>query len=212
MNIRNKTLRLVLLAVLAGILLLMSVTPLGYLTIGPVSITFNMIPVAIGAVILGPAGGAVLGFVFGLTSFLSAAGIVGTSALGTFLFAINPLLTAAVCFIPRTLMGALVGLICKGMSKVVKPKLPVYATTGFLSAILNTLFFMGGLVLLFAPSLHDAGWWKEGINVIVFVAGFVGVNALIEAAAATVITAAVGYALYRAKLVQPVTANAKMNA
>ena len=47
------TRRLVLLAMLSGILLVMSFTPLGYLNIGPLAISFNMIPVAIGAIALG---------------------------------------------------------------------------------------------------------------------------------------------------------------
>ena len=44
------TRRLVLLSVLCAILLVMSFTPLGYLNIGPLAISLNMIPVAIAAV------------------------------------------------------------------------------------------------------------------------------------------------------------------
>ena len=57
-------------AMLCGILLMMSFTPLGYLNIGPLAISFNMIPVAIGAIALGPMGGMILGAMFGITSFL----------------------------------------------------------------------------------------------------------------------------------------------
>ena len=64
------TRRLVLLAMLSGIMLIMSFTPLGYLNIGPLAISLNMIPVAIGAVALGPGGGAFLGAVF--DSFLGS--------------------------------------------------------------------------------------------------------------------------------------------
>ena len=76
------TKKLVLLALLTGLLVLMAFTPIGYLNIGPLSITFNMIPVAIGAVALGPTGSAVLGLVFGITSFAQCFGI---SAFGTVL-------------------------------------------------------------------------------------------------------------------------------
>ena len=61
---RVDTRRMVLLAMLSGILLVMSFTPLGYLNIGPLAISLNMIPVAIGAAALGPGGGAFLGAVF----------------------------------------------------------------------------------------------------------------------------------------------------
>jgi len=88
-----QTKRLVLMAMLSGILLLMSFTPLGYLNIGPLAISLNMIPVAIGAVAMGPYGGAFLGAVFGITSCLQCVGIGGTSAMGVILFEINPILT-----------------------------------------------------------------------------------------------------------------------
>lgn len=72
MNTTNNTSKLVILGLMTGILLLMAYTPLGYLNIGPLAITFNVIPVAIAAITLGPAGGAAIGAVFGMTSFYSA--------------------------------------------------------------------------------------------------------------------------------------------
>ena len=60
----------------------MAYTPLGYLNIGPLAVTFNVIPVAVCAIVLGPTGGAIAGAVFGLTSFMQAMGIGGVSALG----------------------------------------------------------------------------------------------------------------------------------
>ena len=57
----QKTLKLVETAMLAAIVVLMSFTPIGYLKIGALSITFIMIPVVIGGITVGPAAGAVLG-------------------------------------------------------------------------------------------------------------------------------------------------------
>ena len=102
---RVDTRRMVLLAMLSGILLVMSFTPLGYLNIGPLAISLNMIPVAIGAVALGPGGGAFLGAVFGITSCLQCVGIGGTSAMGVILFEISPALTILQRFVPRVLAG-----------------------------------------------------------------------------------------------------------
>lgn len=70
-NNRFTTAQLTLLGLMAAILLLMAYTPLGYLNIGPLAISFNVIPVAISAVVLGPVGGAVAGAIFGLTCFCS---------------------------------------------------------------------------------------------------------------------------------------------
>ena len=75
MKHRFKPRELTLLGLLTAVLLVMSFTPLGYLNIGPLAITLNMIPVAISAAALGPFGGAVTGAVFGMTSFLQCLGI-----------------------------------------------------------------------------------------------------------------------------------------
>ncbi len=73
------------------------------------------------------------------------------------------------------------------------------AVTGFLSAFLNTLFFMGLLVGLFGNTEYVQGL-MGGKNVILFICTFVGINAVCEMLSATVITGAVGAALYKARL------------
>lgn len=54
MKTKNKftTSQLTVLGLMSGILLLMAYTPLGYLNIGPLAISFNVIPVAVSAVVL----------------------------------------------------------------------------------------------------------------------------------------------------------------
>lgn len=193
------TSQLTILGLMSGILFLMAYTPLGYLNIGPLAVTFNVIPVAICAVVLGPTGGAVAGAVFGLTSFLQAIGIGGTSALGAALFQINPFLTAVQCFVPRILDGLLIGFIYRGMRK----KTNVYAScavTGFFSAFLNTLFFMTALVVMFGNTEVIQNL-MGGRNVIIGCCMMVGVNAISEMVSSTIITAAVGTALSKAHLI-----------
>ena len=193
------TSQLTILGLMSGILFLMAYTPLGYLNIGPLAVTFNVIPVAICAVVLGPTGGAVAGAVFGLTSFLQAMGIGGTSALGAALFQINPFLSAVQCFVPRILDGLLIGFIYRGMRK----KTNVYAScavTGFFSAFLNTLFFMTALVVMFGNTEVIQNL-MGGRNVIIGCCMMVGVNAISEMVSSTIITAAVGTALSKADLI-----------
>ena len=193
------TSQLTILGLMSGILFLMAYTPLGYLNIGPLAVTFNVIPVAICAVVLGPTGGAIAGAIFGLTSFLQAMGIGGTSALGAALFQINPFLSAVQCFVPRILDGLLIGFIYRGMRK----KTNVYAScavTGFFSAFLNTLFFMTALVVMFGNTEVIQNL-MGGRNVIIGCCMMVGVNAISEMVSSTIITAAVGTALSKAHLI-----------
>lgn len=192
------TRQLTLLGLLTGVLLLMAYTPLGYLNIGPLAITFNMIPVALAAITLGPVGGAAMGAVFGITSFLQCVGVGGTSAMGAMLFNINPILAFIQRFIPRLLTGFLLGYIFQFFKK--RPNIHTACfLTGFSAAFLNTLLFMTALVLLFGntPYMQDL---IGGRNIIVFICTFVGINAVCEMIASTVITGAVGFALYKAGL------------
>ena len=72
---RKKIIALTENAMLSAIIVLMAFTPLGYLQIGPVKMTFIMIPVAVGAMTLGEKTGAFLGLVFGITSFIQCFGL-----------------------------------------------------------------------------------------------------------------------------------------
>lgn len=193
------TSQLVILGLMTAILLLMAYTPLGYLNIGPLAITFNVIPVAISAITLGPVGGAIAGAVFGMTSFLQCIGVGGTSAMGAILFDINPVLAFIQRFIPRLMDGLLLGFIFKGVRKVSNVS-AACMITGFCSAFLNTVFFMTALVLLFGNSAYMQEL-MGGKNIIAFICGFVGINAVFEMIASTIITGAVGMALYKARFV-----------
>lgn len=199
MKTKLTTSQITMLGLMAAVLLLMAYTPLGYLNIGPLAITFNVIPVAISAIVLGPVGGAIAGAIFGLTSFLQCIGIGGTSAMGAMLFSINPVLAFIQRFVPRVLDGLLLGYIFRGMRK----KTNVYvscAVTGFFSAFLNTAFFMTALVVLFGNTEYIQGL-IGGRNVIVFICTFVGINAVCEMVSSTVLTGAVGAALSKARLI-----------
>lgn len=190
---RFGTREMVTTAMLCAILLIMSFTPLGYLNIGPLAISFNMIPVAIGAIALGPVGGMILGGMFGITSFLQCLGIGGTSAMGVILFEINPFLAFIQRFLPRILAGFLSGLIYLGVKKVANSTVACFIT-GFCAALLNTVLFMSALVILFGNTEYVQSL-IAGRNVIVFICAFVGFNALVEMIAASAIVGVVGKVL-----------------
>ncbi len=200
------TSQLVLLGLMTAILLLMAFTPLGYLHIGIFEITFNVIPVAIAAIALGSFGGAFTGSVFGLTSFFQCIGIGGTSVLGATLFNINPAFTFILCFVPRFLDGWLIGCIFGRARRRIGSSFAC-ALTGFCSAFLNTVLFMGFLILLFGRTSYVQGL-MGGKSVIAFICAFTGVNAVCEMIVSTVLSGAVGIALWRAHFL-PVQSQAK---
>mgnify|MGYP004575560797 FL=1 len=193
----TKTSNMTIMALMTAVLLIFACTPIGTIPIGPLSISLNMIPVAICAVAMGPAGGAAAGAIFGLLSFLQCFGIGIPSGMGIILVGINPFLAFIQRFVPRLLDGLLLGYIFRALSK--KNVYAACAVTGFFSAFLNTVFFMGALVLLFGNTEYVQGL-IAGRNIIVFICAFVGVNAVVEMVVATLITGAVGSALFRAKV------------
>lgn len=75
MNRSSRTVKLVEMALLVAIILILAFTPLGYIKTLGLEITLIVVPVTIGAIILGPLGGAVLGAVFGITSFIQCFGM-----------------------------------------------------------------------------------------------------------------------------------------
>ncbi|MBQ3305506.1 MAG: ECF transporter S component [Clostridia bacterium] len=184
----------VLLALLVAVLIV-----LGYVNIpqpAGLSITFNMIPVAIAAIVLGPLGGAIIGGAFGLISFLQCFGICGFSGMGAALVAINPFLTFVQRFFPRLIDGLLLGYIYR----LLRPRTNVYvacAITGFFAAFLNTLLFMTSLVWLFGSTEYMQAS-MAGRGMLAYIVAAVGVNGLVEMLVSTVLTGAVGSALKKA--------------
>lgn len=196
----KKTKSMVLLGLLAALLIVMSFTPIGYLRVGFLSITFNMIPVAIGAIALGPIAGLVLGTIFGITSFVQC---FGYDAFGTFLAEQNVFFTFVMCVVARALAGFLVGVLDVVLERLIKKNPIRYAVSGLMASLFNTLFFVGSMLLLFGKNtISDAtgGALDATQNVILFFASFVTLNAVWEAVAALLLTGAICTALWKAKM------------
>ena len=196
---RISTRDFVLLALLVAILIV-----LGYWNIpmpAGLSITFNMIPLALAAIAIGPLGGLIIGCAFGLISFAQCFGVLGASAQGIALLAegVNP----GLLFLQRVLPRALDGLVLGFLFPLLRERLNIYiscALTGFMAAFLNTVLFMSSLVIIFehTKTMLDA---MAGKGFLIYVITTVGVNGLVEMIVATVLTAAIGTALYKAGFV-----------
>lgn len=191
------TLFWVQLGVLVSIMLLLEFTGIGFIKLGAVEITIMMIPVVIGAIIGGPLAGGVLGAVFGLLSFSEAA--FAKSVFGAFMFGLSPIGTFILCMIPRILTGLLAGYLFKALSKIDKTKLWAFALTSLSGALMNTVFFMGFLIMMFWSNAEFIAmmqsWQLPTDKVFPFLAAFVGTNGVIEAIVCFVVGAALSKAL-----------------
>ncbi|MGI6333215.1 MAG: ECF transporter S component [Saccharofermentanales bacterium] len=188
---RARTLWMVRTAILTAIIILMAFTPVGYIKTAGLEITLIMIPVTVGAILMGPGTGALLGTVFGITSFIQC---FGFSAFGATLLGINPVYTFILTIVPRVLMGWLVGLIFQALHRIDKTKFISFAVASLSGAVLNTVLFIGGLFLLFGNTEFIRGWGPTWPAIFAIIAG---TNALLEAAISLVAGTAVTKALYR---------------
>ncbi len=194
---RNSVYKLTLYGMLIAVLVVLAMVnipqPAG------LSITFNMIPVAIAAIAGGVEGGAVVGGAFGLISFLQCFGILGYSAMGAALVGVSPVLMFVQRFVSRLLVGILVAVIHGFLKKRAVRNFVRYSIAGFAAAFLNTLFFMSLLVLLFG-STEYMQTSMGGQGFLAFVISATGVNALVEMIVSTLVTGAVAMALDHSRL------------
>lgn len=190
------------LALLVGILLTMNLTGLAMIPLPGQYASIMTVPVAVGAMILGPLAGGILGGVMGCISFYTA---IKTGFSTLFLAGYTGGLVVVLSFvntiIPRVLMGVCVGWIFRGIHRLDRTKTISYYIGGVAAPLLNTLFYMTVLVLIFlnAPTLQAL--LPENLmtafkdNVLLFVALYVGPQALIEAVVGCVISGSVCKAL-----------------
>ena len=195
------------LALLTAITLVLAYTPIGYLPLGPFNVSFLAVPVCIGAVVMGPGVGAFLGLVFGLTSFGNA--LSGGSAMGVALLSVSPAGYFVQSVVGRVLMGLCVGLIFRALSRLTKRSLASYVTAAVCAPLLNTVFYMGLMCLIFynCAYVQNLVATTGAANPILFVLAVVGAQGLIEilvcGVVGTIISKAVDTALGKRRAARP---------
>lgn len=193
----KKTQYMTSMALFLAIEIILVVTPLGYIPIGPLNATTMHIPVIIAGIILGKKAGAELGFVFGLTSMIKA-----TIQPGITSFCFSPFVTIGtitgnyksllIAFIPRILLGYLAGLIFEIMKNKGHENRGVLIGA-LVGTLTNTVLVLSGIYLFFgnayASSLNIA--YSGLIGVLL---GVVTTNGILEA----ILASAVSIAVYKA--------------
>ena len=195
---RDKLRKLILAAIFIALIVLLAFTPmLGYIKIGPLSITTIAIPVIIGAIVLGPWYGLLLGFVFGMTSFLQC--FMG-DAFGAALVGISPVRTFLTCIVPRMLVGLVSSMLFRLiMKRSTNSRSVAVFVSALAGSLTNTVFFLGFLGLLFGQTdyIKSMQVTESGatISLVALLLSFAGVNAIAEAVAAAIIAPPVYFAL-----------------
>ncbi len=190
-------------AMFVALQLVLQITRIGLIPIPPINATTLHIPVIVGAVLLGPMAGAILGGVFGLCSMWTA------TTRGTLMaFAFSPVVAAGnsgasgalkavwIAFGCRVLMGVISGWLWIILKKIKVNDMIALPIVGAAGSLTNTALVMGSIYLLLAPEYAQAkNVGMEAVLGLVMVT--VTTNGVAEAIAAAVLVTAVCMALGR---------------
>lgn len=202
-SISNKkdTRWLVSVALMSAIVILLANTPLGMIQLPVIKATTVHIPVIIGAILLGPAAGAILGGVFGICSLIS-----NTTAPTLLSFAFSPFLSTTglvgvvkalwISIGCRIMIGVLAGWLWILLKKIKLNSYAALVVTGFLGSMVNTVFVMGSIYILFAQQYAQA---KDVALTAVFglIMGTVTASGIPEAIAAAILVTIITKALLK---------------
>ncbi len=187
------------LAMLCGVLLVMGMTGIGFIPLPVIKATTMHIPVILGAILLGPKAGAVLGAVFGLCSIWA-----NTTTPGLLSFAFSPFMTTEglvgvakslwIALGCRILFGALSGWLWYFFKKVFKQEYAALPITAVVATICHTLLVMGSIYFLLTEQYAAA---KNVAITAVFglIMGTVTASGIPEAIAAAILVTVIGKSL-----------------
>lgn len=197
-KIKKDTRWMVSVALMGAIVILLANTPLGMIQLPIIKATTVHIPVIIGAVILGPAAGAILGGVFGICSMIS-----NTTAPTLLSFAFSPFLSSDLPGVfkaiwisvgCRILIGVVAGWVWIALKKVKVNSWIALPITGFVGSMTNTVMVMGSIYVLLAKQYAEAK--SVAVDAVWgLIMGTVTASGIPEAIAAAVLVAALGKAL-----------------
>lgn len=171
----KKILRMVQLAILLAIVVVLQCF-LGSIVIGATSFSVVLVPIVVGAILLGPAAGAFLGFAFGLVVLLY--GVTGRDVFTSMLFTAHPVGTALICLGKGAAAGWGAGTVYALLKN--KPFLGSVAAAAT-APILNTgLFILGGMTLVYDTLESNLSAFGADSVIVFLVIGCAGINFLVE--------------------------------
>lgn len=201
---KHDTKWMVSVALMAAIVVVLANTPLGLIPLPITKATTVHIPVILGAILLGPTAGAILGGVFGICSMISN---TMTPALTSFAFspflsttgiagALKAIWVSVGC---RILIGLVAGWLWMFLKKIRTRQMVWLAVTGFVGSMVNTISVMSSIYFLFAEQYAQA---KEVAVSAVWglILGTVTVSGIPEAIIAAILVSVIGKALLKLRV------------
>ena len=206
---RFSTMSMVQVAIFGAIICIMAFTPfLGYIPLGFTRATIIHIPVIIASLLMGPKKGGVLGFVFGLTSFINnTINPTATSFVFTPFYSVGEISggiwSVIICFVPRILVGVVPYFVYKLVLRFVSEDTRKKGVSsvglvlaGVSGALVNTLLVMNLIFVFYGDPYIKASGEAAALGY-TFILSVIGINGVPEAIVAGILTLCIGKVLLK---------------
>ena len=206
---RYSTMSMVQVAIFGAIICIMAFTPfLGYIPLGFTRATIIHIPVIIASLLMGPKKGGVLGFVFGLTSFINnTINPTATSFVFTPFYSVGEISggiwSVIICFVPRILVGIVPYFVYKLALRFVSEDTRKKGVSsvglvlaGVSGALVNTLLVMNLIFVFYGDAYIKASGEAAALGY-TFILSVIGINGVPEAIVAGILTLCIGKVLLK---------------
>lgn len=120
-----------------------------------ITLNFSLIPIALAGILLGYAGGAIVGFVCGLVVFITTA-IMGGEPVTANLFQTDPVILTTMCIGKTTVAGLVSGLLYKLISK--RNNFVAVSVGSIAIPVINTTIYVLGMLLMKDSLIAYMGW------------------------------------------------------
>ncbi len=159
----------------------------GFFVIGTTSLSFVLVPIVLGGILLGWVAGGILGFVFGFIVLMY--GVAGTDAFTATLLADSPFMTVMICLVKGVAAGIVPALLYKLISR--RNKFAAAVAAAVSAPVMNTgLFIVGSLMISGTIAGFTANGTMDEIVYFLFI-GCAGWNFIIEFAINLVLAPAI---------------------
>ncbi len=138
----------------------------GSIAFGTVSLNFTLIPIVLGAILLGPVCGAILGFACGMVVLIQV--IIAPAGFYAIIWQYAPFVTVLTCIVKTTVAGWLAGWIFQLLEKKNR-YVAVFVASGLVPIVNTALFILGCLCMSNAITAFQQTINVGGMNVFVFI-------------------------------------------
>lgn len=198
---RKKTLKMAQIALISALVIILQVF-FSQLRVGPVTLSFVLVPIVISGIFISPSAAMFIGFLAGVTTFLQVM-FTPSDPFYLFLATTNPIATCFICLLKTSLAGLLSGIAYKLLIKKWNHKSLCAIVSAVICPVVNTGLFCLGMLVFFGNALQtDPTFGALASGQIIYFVFIVlaGLNFIVEFILNIILCPIITKALYASKI------------